>query len=74
MSITIEHGIKPRPYGYQDPKYPFREMAVGDSFFYHNPRQIRVAAAMFAKRHPGYKFTTRKVDGGIRVWRISNEK
>lgn len=52
--------------------YPLKEMSVGDSFFVANKRSIVVASAVWhhGKRY-GKKFCTRKVDGGVRVWRIA---
>ena len=49
-------------------KYPFAKMAVGDSF----TGDSRAAAAASAySRRTGIKFTTRTVDGVIRIWRIA---
>lgn len=60
-------------------KYPFGDMSVGNSFFVAAPEaqyfKIREAvskAVQYAQRtKEGYRFTTRHVDGGIRVWRIA---
>ena len=54
------------------PKYPFRQMDVGDSFLCRdvNQKTLSWAARICSKRH-GMKFATRKVDGGVRVWRIA---
>lgn len=57
-------------------KYPWREMAVGDSVFIPGDLQesysVRTAAAYFAKRNPGFKFSIHRLDEpmGVRVWRI----
>lgn len=64
--------------------YPFDEMEVGDHFeapddmgrgkIGSSIRQSRVAnsARMWAKKHnPAAKFTTRKIDGVVRCWRIA---
>ena len=52
------------------PRYPFRQMGIGDSFVADIGAQR--AAHVFAQFHPGYKFTTRKrPDGTMRVWRIA---
>lgn len=55
-------------------RYPFHTMEIGDSFFIAPDRYgelPRVAQAAGAWGKPkGRKFTTRTVDGGIRVWRI----
>lgn len=61
-------------------KYPFATMEVGDSF--HMPAKdhaevsnararISASAKTFRKSRPDVVFATRKVDGGIRVWRIA---
>ena len=57
-------------------KYPFREMEVGDSFFYEGgQKSIHTAASKFCRDNPEYKFTTRQVEEGgvkgVRVWRIN---
>lgn len=53
-------------------EYPFARMSVGDSFPIAD-QQARNAAARAAryyeKRNAGVKFTTRKVEGGFRLWR-----
>lgn len=60
-------------------RYPFPDMAIGDSFFVPitddvEPLQLRSrvyqAASQFAKRTEGFKFTTAKEPGGVRCWRI----
>jgi hypothetical protein len=58
--------------GGRPPKYPWAEMEVGDSFFVLNATTDNLSAAgtMAAKRS-GRKFTTRKENGGVRVWRIA---
>jgi hypothetical protein len=51
-------------------KYPFTRMAIGDSFVVADSAtaKIRTAASWAAIRH-GMKFSCRKTDDGIRVWR-----
>ena len=53
-------------------KYPWRSMAVGDSFFVPGMTTASIAGSVHSayKRLPGWKFTSRTVDGGVRVWRI----
>ncbi len=57
------------------PKYPLKEMGVGDSFFVpgDNSRYNLSNNVSAAARHnaPDKKFKTRTVEGGIRVWRVS---
>jgi hypothetical protein len=72
-SIKIDKGmpIPPPPHK----KYPFDLMEVGDSFFVpagediertHN--NLRCSALAFGLRRQ-QRFTTRREDGGVRVWR-----
>ena len=53
-------------------KYPWREMAVGDSFFVPTPVKtatMRGQASMWGIKLKG-RFTVRDVEGGVRVWRV----
>ena len=52
-------------------KYPWEQMGIGDSFFVKNGNQARVGASATNAARFGKKFTTRKVDGGVRVWRVA---
>jgi len=51
---------------------PYASLEVGDSFFVANQTLQRICNAnyRYAKR-TGKKFTARKQDGGIRVWRTA---
>lgn len=49
-------------------KYPWNEMAVGDSFFVAGRSSYFPMKTCDAK---GRKFTQRMVDGGLRVWRVA---
>lgn len=72
--FKIEKGIpQPARSGGRYSKYPFREMKVGDSFLAEtsDASVIRSNVAVFSRRNPGYKFSTRKEGTGIRVWRIA---
>ena len=61
-------------------RFPFLgEMEAGDSFFGEIPdddfwrieaNSVRAAVWRFARLR-GWQFITRKVEGGIRVWRLS---
>jgi len=81
--VTLETGVKV-PVKKRAPnvnvKYPFAEMSVGQSFFEACTRtqekgvraKLRQAATVFTKKmHFAVGFTTRIVDGGVRVWRMS---
>lgn len=53
------------------PKYPFRDLLVGQSFFV--PQGDRKTLAVLASRNGkslNATFTVRQIDGGIRVWRV----
>jgi len=59
-------------------KFPLREMEIGHSFhmpFGSNPMNERSvlsnALAAFKLRNPGWDYTTRKDDTGVRVWRTA---
>lgn len=50
--------------------YPFQCMDVGDSFFVVREGRVRQAAHNYGAR-TGKKFTVRKQENGVRVWRIN---
>lgn len=54
--------------------YRFSSMAVGDSLFFDTLEKMESAASSargYAKRNnPDFKVTSRKVEGGYRLWRI----
>lgn len=63
--------------GGRTPTYPFKEMEVGDSFIYSTKstesmmRSAGCAARGWAKKVGlNWKFTVRRLDEGIRIWRI----
>lgn len=67
MTIEIDKHVPIPPSG----KYPFDELEIGDSFLVPNANSHNIAAASYAgARRTGYKFRTKTVDGGVRVWRI----
>ena len=73
--IQIERGVPIAPDGRGRRRvYPWHQMGVGDSIFVatdnpsHHP--VRRAASFWAKRH-GRIFCSRKVEGGVRVWRVA---
>jgi hypothetical protein len=84
VNIKVEKGI-PIPYvrAYKGSSitFPWKYMSVGDSFFVpmeHLPIDVgsyRVAAHKYKHRYPelidkDFKITVRRVEGGVRVWRI----
>lgn len=57
-----------------DYKYPVQDMEVGDSIFEPGPKnssesKVRLSAKKYGTK-TGKKFSARKVEGGVRVWRI----
>jgi hypothetical protein len=49
--------------------YPFEEMKPGESFFVPQDRLISVRQSMSRiNKKSKYKFVSRRVDSGIRVW------
>lgn len=82
MTIEIESGI-PIPVkakvGRKQAKYPFAGLAVGDSFFVpvipgktlgETQRSISGSTGYHARK-TGMRFTSRRVDGGVRFWRTA---
>ena len=57
-------------------KYPFGELAIGESFFVEGAKRgsLATSAWAFGKKR-GIKFVTRKVEkdgvSGVRIWRAS---
>ena len=52
-------------------KYPFKEMKVGDSFFFNGLQARAAATASNAAKRYGFKFATRKEEKGARIWRTA---
>lgn len=51
-------------------KYPFAEMAIGDSFWAPDYTNARTSAGQYGRLH-GMRFTGRKDGKGIRIWRTA---
>lgn len=71
--FTIEEDI-PIPDAHRglgvSPKYPFREMNIGDSFFVPDMKANELSArATYYGKSLNMKFTVRAVEGGARIWR-----
>lgn len=71
--LEIDKGI-PRPASLRAAKYPWAALEIGDSFFVPSvngaTHNVASVASWAGKRH-GKKFSSRTVDGGVRVWRIA---
>lgn len=60
--------------GKQNIRYPWKQMEVGDSFFVKgiDDGYVRRAISQFHSTHKdGARFSSRKVEDGTRVWRVS---
>jgi len=68
MTIKIEKGI-PLP-GFNRRSYPWVELKKGESFLVKTANQGLRTQASRAARAYGRKFAVRKVEGGMRVWRV----
>lgn len=82
MSYEIDKGVAiPNPRqaaGGRPAIYPWREMGVGDSFLVSlngdTTRKVQrrmTSLASAAAQRLGFRFSTRIVDGGVRVWRTA---
>ena len=58
-----------------DPRYPFAQMEVGDTFIVRNgeaaPSTVRNAIAEYHRRNKGIRFTTKTEADGLRVVRTA---
>jgi hypothetical protein len=71
--IKIESGVPLPPHQARNAKYPFSAMQIGDSFFVPNVTVSSLAGCMAHARHrdAGRIYTSRTVEGGVRVWRTA---
>ena len=75
--FKVESGIElpAKPKGGHGAKYPFAKMEPGQSFLLptdsvNNVSNSAAKAASYWGSKLGRKFTTRRVEGGVRVWRV----
>ncbi len=72
--MKIEKGIAP-PSKKIKVAYIFADTELNDSVFFDGELMGSQSAAAFAARLTGRKygrkFTTRSIDGGVRIWRIA---
>ena len=53
-------------------KYPFADLKVGESFLVPSKTTMSFGATVqTARKRTGFTFTTRNVDGGVRIWRTA---
>jgi hypothetical protein len=69
--FDIEKGIEMPRSKKEKTKYPFSTMVIGDSVLFEVDtfQCPPVKVAMNYARRNGKKFSSRKVEGGIRIWR-----
>lgn len=63
----------PIPSRYSRAQYPWDSMRVGDSFFVPGEKRESMAvrsAARYRAAKTGERYTVRKKDNGVRVWRV----
>lgn len=79
MNFKIETDVPiPQSAHGRPPKYPFRELEIGESFFVqntedHQVRTIRFLISYYKKKH-GLKFKTMRENNGLRVWRVGENE
>jgi hypothetical protein len=74
VDMKIDRHIPVPPEADARQRYPFPDMKIGDSFLVLEAdwiKNLRSAAYMYAKRHPGVRFTIRKYGEGWRLWRVA---
>ena len=73
--VTVEKNIDMPVMRVTASKYPYDEMEVGDSFMVTSERvsMINTMCGVNKKKgvELGMKFIAKRVEGGVRVWRIS---
>ena len=52
-------------------KYPFESMVIGDSFFIKTNKKSKDMSLHSCAKRCKVKITMRKVDNGIRIWRVA---
>lgn len=69
--IQIEKGVPLPEYGKLSGS--LRRMGIGDSILFPSVHSASLQSILsrLRKGSPGLKFTSRKTEGGIRVWRLA---
>ncbi len=66
----IEKNVPP-PKAVRKRKWPFSELEVGDStLILQEERNAAAKAACWYGKRSGKRFALRKVDDGVRIWRV----
>ena len=69
--IKIDNNI-PVPAKRRNMKYPYKDMAINDSFFVENVTiQLMCNLNYRASKKYGGKYLARSEEGGVRVWRTN---
>lgn len=75
MAIQIDNSVPTPVCGRGRPRiWPFDVLVIGESFTVPEEQAVRMrlGAANFKHRNPGWNYTTRTEDGGnVRVWRTA---
>ena len=71
MMKIDKHVPMPRDTRGTKPKYPWRLMKIGDSFFTPIKPVNLTNQKYMAQLRTGYKFSWQAVKGGTRVWRVA---
>lgn len=71
MSYEIEKGVPvPEQTGRgRSLKYPFPDMEIGDSILTETRSAFHAASNWASRQKNGWKFISKKVEGGFRIWR-----
>ena len=52
-------------------KYGLNRLQPGDSIWVSKAQSLREAASHYRRRHPRWKYTTRREKDGVRLWRVA---
>jgi hypothetical protein len=79
QEIKVEEGVPIPEAAQRGTLYPWEDMKIGSSFFIPGDpakvfNKVTTAANRRKSLHPGENYTTRKVEGGVRCWRIEEPK
>jgi hypothetical protein len=69
--MIVEKGIPVPPQKWERPKYPWKELDIGDSFLVPLSEHSFYKGAHTGAKHAGIKITVRTTPNGWRVWRVA---